>query len=335
MKRILVVLIVLVAVILPVSSQDLSGVQSDLSSFLGGLGSQMLSLISQNSLLGDGIGDAEIGDFPHMALSLIQVGAVFADVGPKAIVDQTGVFQVLNFPGIISQAMAQINNPTVTNLYNGSGTFFLAPNMRLTLGAGIAGGVEVIGQIFFWPQGLTDGIASLANVQGLTFNVLNAGLRVRKVLLKDSGGFPAISLGAGFVYSNFQAGYGLGSLPSVSVPPVSIDFSTAKVSLETNLYSAGLDVSVSKRLLFFEPYLRLSSWYQWGSYDGKVTGLSVTVSSTATGLAPESLIPVSEIVFIVAAGFDLKLGPINLNIGGSFNPKTGDPAAEVAIGVQW
>lgn len=334
MKRIIIAILALAAFVFPVCSQDLSGIQNDLSAFMGGLGSQILSQLHQGVLIGEGIGDAEIGDFPHMYFSF-SGGAVLTNAGIKAVIDQPDVFQVLNFPGIVQQALTTADVSQATDIYNGTGTFFLYPNARFSFGIGIAGGVELIGQVSWLPQAGTDFLVGLVPMSGVTLNELNATVRLRKVFLSDAGGFPAISVGAGYVYSAFNAGYSLSSIKPIEQGPLSLNFSKAAVTLGTVMNGAGVDVTVSKRFLVFTPYLKLSSWYEWGSFSSSLTDLNATISTTTLTLNPSAALSTADVVFLVGAGIDIKLGPINLNLGTSYDPKLGFPALDLGLGFQF
>ena len=327
MKRVAVVGIVLVLAVVSAGAQNLSQVQDDLSTFLGGLGSDVLGQLQQNALLGQGIGDAQLGDFPHMYFTL-DTGAVFTK-GIATIVDK-GTYQVLNMPGIVNDALSGINSSTVTNLYNSTRSFFLYPHARLSFGFGIVDGFEVLGQIAYWPQALSDAILT-----GATANFFNAGLRIRKVLLADSGPFPALSVGAGYVYSSFNLGYNLSKVGALTFSPITLDFSASKISLGATLHTAGIDLTVSKRLLVFVPYLTFSSWYQWGSYDASLSDLSVTIVPTTNSISPLSHGETGGLSFLISGGFAVKLGAFVLTLGGSYNPATNVPAAEAALGAQF
>ncbi len=307
----------------PAFSQSLGQAESDLSVFLGGVGSDVLAGLQQSALMGEGVGDASIGDFPHLFFSL-GGGAVLQD-GVGRIVDQPGAFQVLNVPQIINLALQNAGNATASSLYTQSRTFFPLPDLRLAVGVGIADGVEVIGQLAYWPQALT-----AALVSGATADMLNAGLRVRLRLLSDAGALPAVSIGAGYIYSTFSLGYNLASLGTVSLSPASFDFTNTTLTAGATLQTTGVDLTVSKRLAFFVPWLRFSGWYQWGAFDAALSGLSATIATTST-LNPSAHVTAEGLTFLVSGGFGLKLGPLGLNIGGCYNPKTNFPSASLSL----
>jgi len=104
--------------------------------------------------------------------------------------------------------------------------------------------------------------------------------------------------------------------------------------MSAGLHTAGVDLTISKRLAFFVPYLKLSGWYQWGTFDASLEKLSATISTTST-LNPTAHKETSGLNFLVSAGFGLKLGPVGLNIGGSYNPRTNFPAATLGLSGQF
>ncbi len=327
MVKRLVIVVVCVVLAAPAFSQSLGQAETDLATFLGGFGTDILSQLQQSALMSDGVGDASIGDFPHFFFSL-GAGAVLSN-GIGKIVDDPGAFQVLNVSQIIQLALNTFNNATVTDLYSGSRKFFPFPNGRLAVGVGIAGGVEVIGQVAYWPQALT-----AALLPGATVDLINAGLRVQKRLLSDEGFLPGLSVGVGYIYSGVTLGYNLSQFGTITLSPATLDFSQSTLSLAAGLQTVGVDLTVSKRLAFFVPYLKLSGWYQWGVYDASVKNLSATISTTSA-LNPTAHEELSGLDFLVSAGFGLKFGAFGLNIGGSYDPRTNFPALTVGMSGQF
>jgi hypothetical protein len=292
----------------------------------------MLDVMQQSALLGEGVGDAVLGDFPHLYFAA-STGTVFAGGIAKVIDAVPTPFQVLNVGGILQSALSGMGGKTATDLYTLSRSFFIYPNARISFGVGTAGGVEVTGQVSYWPQLFTDGVGGLAGLTGLTLNHLNAGLRVRAALLADSGAFPAVSIGAGYVFSSFGLGYNLSSLPAMNVSGVDLDFSQASFALQTYLHSAGIDLTVSKRLLVFVPFFRVSSWYQWGFYDASLSHFRATLGNTVD-VSPASHLTAMDLAILLSGGIGLKLGGFGLTIGASYNPKTNQPAAELSLSGQ-
>ena len=139
MKRLFIV-VLCVALAGPVFSQSLGQVQTDLATFLGGFGTDVLNQLQQSALMGEGVGDASIGDFPHFFVAL-ETGAVLSN-GIGNVVSNSSAYQVLNIPQILQLALSSFNNSTVNSLYNGAQTFLPFPNGRLAFGIGIAGGVD-------------------------------------------------------------------------------------------------------------------------------------------------------------------------------------------------
>jgi hypothetical protein len=333
-KRVWIFMAMLAAMAVPAGAQDLSVIESDLSTFLGGLGSEILAQLQQGILIGDAVGEAEIGDFPHMYFAS-STGAVFTNGIAKNISQEDSPFQLVNFSGIVGQALGAANNQIATDLYNLSRTGFLYPHTRFSFGIGTVAGIEVLGDITYWPQALTGWISGmvLENADMLTVDILSLQLRLRKVLLRDSGFYPAVSAGVGYAYSGTTFGFNLSSIGSVAMGPFSIDFSNSRITLATSLNAVGLDLNISKRLLVFIPYLRFASWYEWGSFSSGLTNMSVTIVSTST-LEPTATRQISGMTFLLQGGMEILLGVMDLTLGGSVNPLTGFLSAELSLGVR-
>jgi len=326
------VLLLLFILSFPLSAQDLKPLGSDLSSLLGGLGREMLPELAQSSLLGTGMGGAEVGDFPHMFFAF-SGGAVLSHGIGTFINPENTSFKLLNVSGLVDQALAGAGSD-VQNLYKTSKEFFPYPNYRFAVGFGTVYGVETILTISVFPQGLTDFAAGLAGIKGVTLNSFNGGIRVRKVLLSDTGGFPGVSLGAGYSYTNFNAGY--------SLTGFSQDLSGFTLNLKGDLkmgatvHSAGLDLNISKKFLVFIPFFRVSAWYQWADFTGSVENFDASIKTGSTTVRysdqvktdPTASYALHNLSLLLTGGLEIKLGGFALTASAVFDP------SDLTLGVE-
>ncbi|NOY09004.1 MAG: hypothetical protein GXP33_09195 [Spirochaetes bacterium] len=330
-----VVLLLLFVLYFPLSAQDLKPLGNDLSSLLDGLGREMLPDLAQSSLLGTGMGEAETGDFPHMFFAF-SGGAVLSHGIGRFIDPENTAFKLLNVSGLIDQALAGAG-ADVQNLYKTSKGFFPYPNYRFAVGFGTVYGVETILTISMFPQGLTDFAAGLAGLKGVTLNSFNGGIRVRKVLLSDAGGFPGVSLGAGYSYTNFNAGYSLTGF-SQDLSGFTLDLK-GDLSMEAAVHSAGVDLNISKKLLVFIPFFRVSAWYQWADFTGSVNNFdasivngSTTVSYTGQGgTDPAASYSLHNLSLLLTGGLEIKLGGFALTASAVFDPSDFTLGVETGI----
>ncbi|MEW5814421.1 MAG: hypothetical protein AB1798_03360 [Spirochaetota bacterium] len=326
MKKIILILILLISLTRFIYSQDLRPIGNDLSAMLKGLGGEIIPYIQQNVFAGEGTGRAYMGDNSRFFFAF-SAGTTFTP-GILTFIDaENSNFELLNVYDLMQQALAGVSNTTVTGLLNTTKTLFLFPELRLSLGLRIPADIEIIGMFSIIPQPLTNLITTqIAKIEGIELNQLNVGVRVRKVLLKDEGGFPAISIGTGYSYDNFHAAY---AIPAFEQPFANYTLKlNGTISLDTALHSAGLDLIISKKLLIFYPFIKISSWYQWTQYKAQLNPFSaafynaggdVIVDSETQGITPNALLKIQDLSLIFSSGFEIALGKFIILPHGSFN----------------
>ncbi|MFP4409513.1 MAG: hypothetical protein ACLFPW_13410, partial [Spirochaetaceae bacterium] len=281
----------------------------DLSDFIERAGREITPHMQSSAITSLEAGSAEIGSFPSMYFSL-GLGAMFTD-GISDVVDAEYTIDV---EGILEDEAG--DNDT----YDMVRDFLPLPVVRLTYGIGLLQGYEANFQLMTIPSALTDA----TGVEGVSFGLTNVGGRVRKTLISDGPQTPAVSVGVGYVYSSFNMGYDLKELDPIDVgrPQIALDAGEITYELKTN--SLGVDVRLSERVGPIIPYIGVSSWYQWSSYEGGVDGMTGTVITE--GEEPSDFAPVNELRdfkdndlnTIVSAGVDLKLGFFVYFLEGSY-----------------
>ncbi len=315
-----IIIIIVMALLLAagmVSAQDLLPLGRDLTTMLDKLGQDVVPYLLQNAEAGDGIGLAELPEKDNFFMTF-SAGAVLAN-GIGTFLGEEGTFELLDVDGLLRQALGGSSGE---KYYELAQELFPYPNLRLALGFRFFFKTELLLQFSILPQQLTDLIADMAGLSGITLNRMNAGLRVRKALLHDGHGFPAVSLGVGYVYSAFNMGYALPNdfSQDISGSPLTLG---GDLEMATRLHSFGLDLAVSKKLGFFIPYLAVSPWYQWARYTGTVRDFVATAGAgdyTAQGgRDPSAEVSVLDLSLLLSGGFELKMGGFVLQADAAYS----------------
>ncbi len=315
-----------------VSSQDFSSIENDFSSLLREFGKELAPSVFQSSVCGSGMGEAELGEFPHFYFST-SGGAVFSH-GIGNLLDNSN-YELLNVSGIVDTFVSGTEG--VGDILETLKTSLPYPNMRLSMGIGIIGGWEVQVLFALFPQAITNVVGDLSGISGLEFNALNTGVRVRKVLVSDYAGYPAISLGMGYSYSGINIGY---TLPDIdqSGEGFSLTLSDSKLSVTEVVHSVGINFLISKKLFIFVPFIGLDSWYQFNSYSASIGG-KASFSSDAGGdtkdFSAESLYDVRDLAILFSGGLEIKLGAFSLTSVVSFNPNNLVSSANTGLRIQF
>ncbi len=342
-KRLLTTLFILVQItfvsgFLAAQGPNLTSLYNELEVLFEEIGKDTAPHLQSYGLIMEGTGAAEIG--PHFFFSL-SAGSAFM---PGILTFRTGEnpFSIFDVGSMLTDEVG--SEGLGYDIYNLTETFFLNPGTRISVGIGFSNGLEFFGYFGIIPQFVIDLVVPLIPVEGLeglTFNRFNAGIRARKVLLSDHGGFPAVSINAGYALTQFNAGVNnLSVLPIEGLKLSGYKLDLAGVlSFKTSMHTAGIELDISKKLGFFVPFARLGAWQQWTSYTAGITDLTVTMTnesdpldtSTATGTDPRAERLISDLSFIPAGGFELQFGKFSLILLGSYNTASGSPAAEMSL----
>ena len=320
MKRILLLVLCFFLFGGVVFSIDLLPIGRDLEIFLEEIGKASVPFLQQAALTGEGLG---IAQFSHDTNWYIAVTpAVVFSKGLLEFAAQEDVFELLNVNGLISDGLGQAGLGTG---FTDDDAILLLPYVRLNVGFAMPLGREMSLIFSVFPQFIADLTGSSIGYDGLTLNRWNAGVRLRKPLISDSGGFPAISLGVGYTISNFNLGI---QLPDdfeqdISGTPLSV---TGDLTITTWLHTFGVDLAVSKKLGFFVPFIKLSSYYQLTTFNGAIENFEATALadtySAQGGADPEAEITRSDLSFLTTAGFEILLGKFAFLFDGNYSFST-------------
>lgn len=335
MRKIIIIVMALSLAAGMVAAQDLLPLGRDLATMLEELGQDIVPYLMQNAVAGDGIGLAELPEKDGFFLAF-SAGAVLAN-GIGTFLGEEGTFELLDVDGLLRQAFG---GGSGEEFYELAQELMPYPNLRLALGFRFFLGTELLLQFSIFPQVATDMLAGMVgeDLSGITFNRMNAGLRVRKALIHDGRGFPAVSLGAGYVFSAFNMGYALGEDFHQDISGSELTLG-GDLEMSTRLHSFGVDLAVSKKLGFFIPYIAVSPWYQWARFTGTVSDFVATAGAgdyTAQGGEdPSADVSVLDLSLLFSGGFELKLGGFVLQFDASYSLTGRSPGANLGMRLQF
>jgi len=316
-NRLLIVSLLVVLVCGGAFAQNLTNVVNDLNTVLEKLGYEVTPYVLQGNLAGESIGTAET---PSGRWYLgVSIGSVLSG-GPLAFVEDEDNFDVLNVDGLFSQALSDAGS-AANDWYDRSKSFFPLPGLRLTVGLPNVSGNELIFLLSVFPQPVADLAGGLVDLDNVVFNRLNLGVKLRRPLIHEGGGFPTIAAGAGYTFSLFNVGL---TLPS----DFTQDIGGQPLVLEGDLLvtamvnAVGVDLAVSKKMGIFVPFFRLSSYLTWVHYTGEIqdfyAAIGDPVLDSTTGPVEVSLDEIGAFM-LFSGGFELQGKRFALVMSGSFN----------------
>jgi hypothetical protein len=310
MKKKLFFIIILFLFVSTLYAQTLEPIIDDLSSFFYEFGREILIPMFQNELSGCGIGNADFDDddllYFGASLGANLTGGIF-----KFVNEENSAFELLDVNYFVSTIMDDAPD-FVGDSYDFLRTFYPYPNFRFALGFRFFYDTEMTLLFSILPGIITDWIADLADYGGLEASSLNAGIRVRKVMMKDHNWFPAVSLGIGYTFSYFHL--------NIPVPEFEQDMDGDILKLAGTLYldnmlnTIGLDFNVSKKFGLFVPFIRISPFFQLATYHGGMSDFYAVIEDSGgvpiveSTTSPEGDIFLFEISAILTLGFELVFG---------------------------
>ncbi|MBN2534118.1 MAG: hypothetical protein JXB88_14605 [Spirochaetales bacterium] len=305
--------------------QNLDLIINDLSIFFEELEKEMVPHTLQNELSGYGIGEADFDD-KRLFFFSASIGANLTSGLFKFIDKENSYFEYLNVYNFMD-SIVQETPDFIQDGYKTAQSFMPYFNLRMGAGFNFFFDTDVIILFSIFPGFFADVIGGWIDQENFELNSINIGIRIRKVLLKDNGLFPAISLGIGYTFANFHLGYG--------VPKFEQDLGGDQLIISGNLYlesfmhAAGIDFAISKRFSFFIPFLKVSAYYQWTQFGGGMNDFNARIENTVgtviaeTDNGPESIVKMSELSIILNGGFEIKLGGFALIPYSTFHTTTG------------
>ena len=322
MKRLSILAVFIVGAVLSAPAQ-FSQLEKDFSQFMLQLGREVLPEIQQNDLAGTGIGEASLeGSRLYFAVT---GGAVISNGILKFVDEQNTNFTALDVYGLIDDNVP--SSGTGRDLYDKSKSIFFYPTVKAAIG------IRMFDLDFILTGAMLPSAASSSISDKLEASITNFGIRVRKAILKEEGGFPTISLGVGYVYSAVHFKYTLEDFKqdySGQDLVINGDF-----QLDTAVHSFGFDIGLSKTFLFLTPFLRTSIWYQKASFEASGDFSAKLGTASPTTLAPSADVYINDVAVMFAGGLDINLFLLHICTTGTYNMNTKSYGAELAFRIQF
>jgi len=314
MKRMIVVVLLAGMLVSVAGAQDLNGFADDFEALVTGITRDVAPNLQMAALSGTIVADASIDTF---MLFLPGVGVTMS--GGLGTIMEPGAhtWSTISLPSVIDAVVTDAGTKDLLKTLEYG--IFPYPMLKLGAGFAIGKGFDVIVSGMYLPAALTDfglGFAGDAiSGLGITLETLNIGATVRKVILKDSGPMPALSLGALYNYGSFTFGVASMSLAAladggVDVGGMTLDL-TGTMGFETSVHNFGLELHASKRLLFFTPYAKLSGIYQYAVTNG-TTNLLAKVGTVETPIVTDASETIANFSTLATLGFTLFV--LNVNV---------------------
>mgnify|MGYP006276746751 CR=1 FL=1 len=340
MKRLVLIAMVLVVAAGAGFSQNLTVLDDDFNTFLSSLGTHLLPHLQQTAVNGISTGDASVPAYRSFTIGT-SLGAVMDLQGwDEAIAFPDDYEALLPLDDIVNDAIQGAGAP-VTTFYEG---FIPYPVSRLTLGGTIAGW-QILGTAAWVPNALAGwgvGLAgdAAASFSGLEFSILNLGGQVRRTLVEDQPGFPAITAGLGYTYGGFNLSV---PLPAdiISLLEEQVEGATVTADnlfVDTTVHTAGLELAISKKLAFFVPFVAVTPYFQQSTFSSGISGFDLEVGTVSYeeqsgegNQDPGATVNVYDFALAARGGFDLVFGGFGLFLHGQYSLATMAPAVTTGM----
>jgi hypothetical protein len=304
---------------------SLAPLNDDFGVLMTSVGRDIAPQLLQTVLGGDIVGEAAfkgnglIGNFTLVATGA-DIGNGIASVLGNA--SQNWKF-TLAMPELMKQALG-------TSAYDASRNVFPYPILALGFGFAPVRDYEVLVNGFYLPQAALDaavGLVPTAKKLSPTLSMGSIVVKVRKVLFKDSGGFPAMSIALGGAYGAFSMGAQVATLSDfgskVDIGGGSLLDLAGKFGVDTKVYGAGMEFHISKRLPLITPFAKLGLWYRDAVVTSN-TNLTATLTPTVGSPIVQQIVsnPREEdkaIAAIATTGLEIRLFMVIIHFSASLD----------------
>ena len=330
MKRIVVAVLSFALFASSVSAQDLSGFANDFEALLVGVTRDAAPNLQMSALSGNVVGDATIDRFMFFFPSIgLTATDGFASVLEQGSHDWEFVVPMTT---VVNKAVGS-SQSSLDSIHALESRFFPYLSSKIGFGAAIGYGCDVIVSGCYIPASMTKMIVEKAggdklSSQGISFDTYNIGIEVRKTVLKDSKKGPALSLGLLYNYGalnlsvdNFSLGKMTDGGVDVGTQKLNLD---GTLSFDTSVHNIGFDIHVSKHLLFFTPYGKITGVYQFAETKSNADltatlGEPGSASPTTVKIRTSPVVRISSFSTIATLGYDLSVAAVSLNTNVAFD----------------
>ena len=312
--------------------------ETDFGLLLDGLNKDIDTVLLQNAVSGQNIGQAELGSkfFSNFYIGLPAITAT-ASNGFLTFRNDLDYFEMLDLNELLNGMLLNyiygaVEGTAFETAVDGALNYATPfPAVKLNFGFKLPANLELLVNGMYVPTALIDLLPDSVELPaGLSFNYLNVGGVVRYVLLRDNEQTPGLSIGAGAYYNNLGMAMNIGDVLLTNfgkdLPDGVNPFTEANIDIGTNTLAFGIDFAVSKKLLgFFVPYLKLGAWYALSETGGTALLMSDTDpnDSVDDSISLGSTVNHSDLDLLLSTGFDIMLGPFCSNFGADYNLGSG------------
>ena len=330
------------------TTADIDALGTDFENLVEQLGEEILPNMQLLGVWGQFPGQAVLPEDSRFFFTL-SGGAVLGFDGILGFAEEEDnpAFEFLDVGGLVGQilSVSETADNAVTSIQN----FFPYPVARSALGFALPRELEVMVDFAIFPQFLADTATNLVDVvPPFELNALHVGGRLRKQILSDAPGIPAVSIGAGYSYTGFNMAYNFTDLGAIETAIGELNLA-GELYLRSRVNSFGLDLQVSKNLGFFVPFVGLSPYYQLSGFSGGIGTEDSPFDAYVdfgddsdpndprdieyTGDDPATTLVDNDLALVLFGGFDMVFGNMVLQVHSSYN--VGETWPAVTLGLRW
>ncbi len=325
MKRIFAMFISFALLSTAVAQISLDPFANDFEALMVGITRDAAPNLQMSALSGNIIGDADLDRFtfffPSIGITVIDGIAPILETGAYA-----WEFLV-PLPGIVNTVVGD-DADTLDTIHALESRFFPLMSMKMGFGIPLPNDMDLIVSGMFIPPAVTEAILKQAGddiaSQGIGFSTLNFGVEVRKTLLKDGKGSPALSLGGLYNFGAFNLEVSDLSLAKLADGGIEVSGDTldltGSMSYKTSIHNIGFDLHLSKHLSFFTPYAKLSGVYQYAKAAGD-TDLTAKLltAGTEVKVSTSPKVTIAGFSTLATLGYELKVAAFVFNSNAMFD----------------
>jgi len=299
----------------------------DLSTLFTSIGRDVVPILQQNSVSGDTYGEAEIDDvFLPFYLNLPTIGLSTSNGIATVLTDERAVWKfTLGLPDLIKGALT---GDDVTKIFDLTQRVAALPTVKLGMGFKLPAGFELHLSGIYLPA--IDYSAVTKELANLNLDITDIGVKIRKTIFTDKGLRPAFSIGARYFYSTFNVGYNITSIADLLGNKIEaagfgeLDLS-GKFTLGTMVQSYGLDFHLSKRLLLFTPFIKLSPTVYFASINTNANFAANLYSAGTTDVLTKANLVIDApatgtgLALLASTGVEVRLIFLTIHLGVTAN----------------
>lgn len=355
MRKVVFVLVVLALTLTApsavVAQSVIDNLSADLQLLFSELGKEVVPNLQTASVMNHELGSAQLGEFPRMYFSL-SAGSTLDTSGVLLFTKPKFSDRYENY-GLFNNLFDEmgLNDSSTRDITD---NYLPMPSLRAGIGIGLVQDMELSLQIGVIPQAAADaafGMAGSDDLEDVTASITTVGTRLRRVIVRQDRGVPAVSAGIGYVYSAIDFGYPLDTLDPLDIGGEGEDKQSLAVDGEmifkTVTHSFGLDVRASQQFArVFFPFVGMSAYFQVSDYEAGVKDFGGEIISgeepqrgTGTAVTP-AIQPFSEQEYrdfnvVLNTGVDVKMAILNIFLHGNYAFSTRAPGAIVGVRFQF